>query len=47
MSTVVYHIEVNNFIRVSLQKIYDDVTEDIFNISNVRILKEIEKKKKW
>ena len=27
------------------QKIYDEVTEDIFDMSNVRIFKEIERKK--
>ena len=27
-----------------LKKIYDEVTEDIFDMSNVRIFKEIEKK---
>ena len=28
------------------EKIYDEVTEDMFDMSNVRIFKEIEKKKK-
>ena len=27
--------------------IYDEVTEDIFDMSNVRIFKEIEKKTMW
>ena len=30
---------------MSLKKIYDEVTEDIFDMSNVRIFKEIGKKK--
>ena len=33
--------------EISFKKIYDEVTEDIFNMFNVRIFKEIEKKKKW
>ena len=31
--------------EMSLKKIYDEVTEDIFDMSNVRTFKEIEKKK--
>ena len=31
--------------ETSFKKIYDEVTEDIFNMCNVRIFKEIEKKK--
>ena len=30
--------------EISLKKIYDEVTEDIFEVSNVNIFKEIEKK---
>ena len=30
---------------ISLKKIYDKVTKDIFDVSNVSIFKEIEKKK--
>ena len=30
---------------MSFKKIYDEVTEDMFDMSNVRIFKEIEKKK--
>ena len=30
---------------MSLKKIYDEVTEDIFDMSNVRFFKEIEKNK--
>ena len=47
-------MESRNYLRVanlkqtrtiSKKKIYDEVTEDIFDMSKVRILKEIEKKK--
>ena len=31
--------------EISLKKIYDEMTEDIFDMSSVRIFKEIEKKK--
>ena len=31
--------------EISFKKIYDEVTEDIFDMSNVRIFIEIEKKK--
>ena len=31
----------NNIQEISLKKIYDEVTEDLFDMSHVRILKEI------
>ena len=31
--------------NIFIEKIYDEVTEDIFDMSNVRIFKEIERKK--
>ena len=34
----------NRITKISLKKIYDEVTEDIFDMSNVRLFKEIEKK---
>ena len=38
----VYFVDHN---KKYLKKIYDEVTEDIFDMSNVQIFKEIEKKK--
>ena len=32
--------------EISLKKIYDEITDDIFDMSNVRIFKEIEREKK-
>ena len=41
-------VQTNNFSKkYLLKKIYDEVIEDIFGMSNVRIFKEIEKNKKW
>ena len=41
-----FHNEFNKFSKKYLEKnIYDEVTEDIFDMSNVRIFKEIKKKK--
>ena len=33
--------------EISLKKLYDEMIEDIFDMSNVRIFKEIQKKKCW
>ena len=32
--------------EISLKKIYEEVTQDIYDMSNVRIFKEIEKKQR-
>ena len=37
-------VQLNVRQEISLKKIYDEVTEDIFDMSNMRIFKEIEKK---
>ena len=41
-----YKIGVTSLQTISFKKIYDEVTEDIFDMRNVRLFKEIEKKKK-
>ena len=41
------YISLNIVQEISLKKIYDEVTEGIFDMNNVGILEEIEKKKKW
>ena len=40
------YISLNIVQEISLKKIYDEVTEGIFDMNNVGILEEIEKKKK-